>query len=290
MGGWFVVTGLLVMVCTPIALADTPSPPPSRISGDAGVTFTTQYVWHGILQENQGFIAQPYADLQLSLYESDAAVSKIALFTGIWNSLQSQDTGAAPGESLANWYEFDWDVGISIDFLQKWNLCLTYVEFTSPSNAFASSKNVQARLAYDDSDHHLSLMPYATIFAETDGKAGTGPNLGYYLELGIGPTLALNDPKSPCPLTLRFPAAVGLGFDGFYGDASGDNQTFGYASAGVELCLPLKFLSERGYGGWSLTAGVYEYYFGPGVRDANKAAGTGAAFDTVASLTMAVTF
>lgn len=250
-----------------VAQASPPQAAPSRrISADAGMTFTTAYVCHGIVLENQGLIAQPYADLYISLFEGKSgAIQKITLFGGAWSSLHSNHEFAAD-DRLSSWYEFDWNAGVSLDFLDHWNLGVSYIQYTSPSDSFSSSQNVQLKLAYNDADSPISLMPYAAIFIETNGKAGSGTREGYKLELGIAPSVPLTNPKGDYPVKLTFPAVVGLGFHDFYGNRSGGDELFGYASAGAVASVPLAFMSENGYGDWSLSAGVNLYYFGSGTR------------------------
>ncbi len=275
-----------------VALAPAPqAEAPSRISADAGVTFTTAYVSHGIVLEDQGLITQPYADLYISLYEGKSgAVQKITLFGGAWSSLHSNHEFAAD-DHLSSWYEFDWNAGVSIDFLDRWNLGISYIQYTSPSDSFSSAQAVQLKLAYNDSASPVSLMPYAAVLIETDGKAGSGTREGYKLELGIAPSIPLTNPNGDYPVKLTFPAVVGLGFHDFYGNRSGDDELLGYASAGAVASVPLKFMSEGGYGDWSLSAGVNLYYFGSGTRWANAAgAYTDDPWLLVGSVTLGVAF
>lgn len=46
-------------------------PNTGKLSFSAGVDFTTQYFFRGILQENQDFIAQPFGEITATLYEGD---------------------------------------------------------------------------------------------------------------------------------------------------------------------------------------------------------------------------
>ena len=278
------VTDFVGAVGNPKMLAE--AAPPKRISGDAGVTFSTDYISRGIQLENQGLIAQPYGNLYFTAYEGKGGiVDKVTLFGGIWSSLHSEHTGTS-GNTVDAWYEFDWDVGVAFDF-GKFNLNVMYIEFISPNNAFGTAHNLQFKLSYNDSDSKIPLSPYAIVFVELAGKAGTGTDEGVYIELGISPGFELSKDMG---LKVNFPIYVGLGLSDFYGDADGDDQFFGYAAAGAVLSMPIKFLNDGGFGTWTLSAGGYFYYFGDGVKDANKAIGTDTEYDFMGQVAIGVSF
>src|SRR5687768_2485865 len=46
------------------------------INGLVGIDFVTAYVTRGVVLENQGFIAQPYAELQFKLAEGGDMINK----------------------------------------------------------------------------------------------------------------------------------------------------------------------------------------------------------------------
>jgi len=277
-----------------IALAADP-PPQDKISGLTGVTFTSDYNSRGLLLENQGFIAQPYGELDFLITESkDGPLNKLTLFGGVWSSLHSEGTFAQ--HSPTDWFEFDWYVGASADW-GKLNTAFSYWEFISPNGAFGTARNFQLKLSYDDTSlwnnkpwEGFGLKPYAIIFVETAGKAGTGKDRGIYLELGVAPSYTFS-PKSDYPITVAVPVTVGLGFSDFYGDgsASNDNEFYGFSSIGVAASVPLKFMSD--YGAWTLTAGGYFYHFGPGVDWFNKATTAGDSdIDLVGSVGVSIAF
>ncbi len=270
---------------TPKMLADAAAP--RRISADAGVTFTTDYISRGIQLENQGLIAQPYGNIYFTAFEGSGTMSKLTLFGGVWSSLHSEHTGASPTSFVESWFEFDWDVGFAID-IGKFNLNVMYIEFLSPNDAFGTARNLQLKLSYNDSDSKFPISPYAIVFFELDGKAGTGRDEGIYVELGIAPGIPLGSGANAAKLT--FPIYVGLGFSDFYGNADGDDETFGYAAAGVVYSTPIPFLSDAGYGAWTFSVGGYFYYFGEGTQDANEAIGTDTEYDFVGSMSIGVAF
>jgi hypothetical protein len=253
----------------PAEAAAPAAPAPANtldIHGSAGVTFTTSYVSRGLVLEDKGVIAQPYAELDLTVFKSDTIISSITPFVGIWSSLHSKhtDAGAASTPSgatdtLPSWYEFDWYVGANVALNNNLTITTTYYEFLSPSDAFGTSHNLEFKLAYNDAslwDNKFALNPYAKVFIELDGKAGNGSSEGIYYEIGLAPSFKLID--SPTyPVTFTIPVTVGLGSNDFYAN----NESFGYASIGGTLSVPLAFIPSN-LGAWTLSAGVTFYYLG----------------------------
>jgi hypothetical protein len=248
------------------------------VHGLIGVDFPTAYISRGLVLEDQGFIAQPYGEIGFTLYEGEGTFSKVTAFGGIWNSLHSNhtDAGLASGATDSTtpaWYEFDWYGGFAFDFAEKWNLNLSYWEFLSPNDGFGTSRNVQAKIAYNDAGAwgggDFALKPYFIVFVETDGKAGSGSDEGIYFEVGVEPTVYTVG-ESAAPLSLSIPIKVGLGANDFYED----DETFGFATVGIKASLPLTFMPAE-YGAWSGYAGVYYYLYGDGVDDFNEGAGDG---------------
>ena len=250
---------------------------PDRLSGFVGATTTNIYISRWVLQENQGFIIQPYAELDFALFdEKEGFVKSSYIFAGIWNSLHTHHDYAdnLPGE-LAGWYEFDWYVGIAATLGGGFSANFQYVEFLSPAQAFGSAKNLILNVAFDDSPYlaKFAVKPYVQVLYETSGKAGSGADDGgIYLELGINPGLTLGE-ESDYPITLSLPAAVGLGFNDFFGDGDGDDELFGGFRVGVAAGVPLTFLNTAGYGTWSLSGNVSYWYYGDGVQDFNEGVG-----------------
>jgi len=244
--------------------------------------------------EDQGFIAQPYIELDFTLQEGDGFISKTVAFGGIWSSLHSQHTdqglaSGTPGVSATDvWYENDWYFGVAFDLAKNFNLNLSYWEFTSPNDGFGTSKNLQAKLAYNDVDawggKGFALKPYGIVFIETDGKAGSGSDEGVYIELGIEPTVYSFNSDSAYPVAISVPVKVGLGFSDFYED----DETLGFVSAGLKLSVPLAFIPSS-YGSWSAYSSVTYYFYGDGVDDFNKLAGDGDD-DIVAAFGVSMTF
>jgi hypothetical protein len=269
--------------------------PVSYITGDFGVTFTSEYISRGIVEADQtkGVIAQPYLDLYIKLYSGDAnsmfinSVSgQLSFWSDIGSNTQTANTAIGfpvnfvrdhknyPGTStrtasVPNWYEFDWDPGFSVTFAQKFTLLLQYFEFDSPAGAFSTARSIDANLTYDDSSllGPFALHPHATVLWElgAPGEAGLSPN-GWYYELGVAPSYTFL-PKSTYPITVAAPFTLGLGDSRFYEFAGRDNN-FGYFSVGPSVSVPLAFIPS-GFGSWTLTAAYTYYYEGTTVRAAD---------------------
>lgn len=226
----------------------------SAISGDLGVNFVSEYISRGAPQEVKGVIAQPYADLYFSLYEGKGFVDKVTLNLGIWGSLHSAHTLALPGSTTKGWYEFDYTPGVSVTFAKNYTATLSYMEFTSPSDAFLTSRNVNLNLAYNDTDllGAFALHPHVTYLREIEGKATTGPagTKGNYFEVGVAPGLPAYGPVS-----ITFPVTFGFGTSHFYAA----NHAFGYASGGVSASVALGFIPAK-YGSWSFNTSATYYY------------------------------
>lgn len=284
-----------------------------NIHGSFTGTYTTDYVTRGVLLENQGAIFQPTAEFDLTVFENklNTNFGKGVLIAGIWNSIHSNHefAGGASGQAtatLSSWYEFDWYVGASIDVTPELNLNVLYQEFLSPSDAFGTCKNVQAKVSYNDSKYWektgpwngFALSPYVIGFFELDGKAGTGSDEGVYVEVGISPSYTIN-PDSSLPIKISVPITAGFGFGHFYGSglnadgsfAGTKDENYGFVSVGLLASIPLNFMSDAGLGAWTYSVGGYYYNFGNGVQDFNDAgAGGGSRSEWVAITGVSVSF
>lgn len=206
----------------------------SWISGDLGVDVYSQYVFHGLVLENQGAIVQPYADVYIKLFESDGFLNTVTLNLGIWNSLHSNHTV----QSSTRWfYEFDFLAGVSFVFAKNFTFTPTYVAYTSPGDYFQTSHNLNLKLAYNDADllGAFALNPYGLVEFELDGKSGNGSDEGVYYEVGIAPGTTLG------PISVSVPVKAGFGSNEYYVSNAG----FGFVSAGVAvgytIPIPEKF-------------------------------------------------
>jgi hypothetical protein len=231
---------------------------PSAITGDLGVNFVSQYLTRGFVQENQGAIGQPYLDLYFAVYTAKDTdfINKVTLNLGLWSSIQDKKTGATAGNTVKDWYEFDYCPGVSVTFLKNFTLTTSYFEFDSPNGGFGNpSRNFNLNLAYNDADvlGAFALHPHVTYLRELSGKVGNlveTANKGDYFEVGIAPGLPAYG-----PVTVTLPITAGFGAQNFYYE----NQGFGYFSVGPNVAVALSCIPAK-LGVWTANFGATYYY------------------------------
>lgn len=251
----------------PVAL----TPVKSAFSVQLNLDCTSAYFYHGIVQEDTGFILQPAAKLTINVCEQDDL--KVDAFIGMWNSLHGQRTAAqTQGDFTEYWYEADLVGGVAFTS-GKFSLAAQYAVLTSPSDAYETVQELDFTVAYDDSEALAAwaLHPYALLAIETGADASDGANSdpGTYLELGIAPGFSFD--AGATPVTIAFPVSIGLSLADYYQNAAGDDDTFGFAQIGVKASVPLPF-AER-YGKWTLNAGVSALLLGDHMADVNAGQG-----------------
>jgi len=238
----------------------------------AGIDFATHYWFRGLAQENEGLIAQPWAEVGINVYSNDqpgAALTSADLSLGIWNSVHEARTGAAGATDVDPWYEADVYGGASFEWFGSFTTGVSYTFLTSPSDAFVTTEELGLSFGYDDSQHWADmgveipgfsgLQPSFSVIFETDGGADAGTELGTYFEIGISPSFTLI-PSEDYPVTLGLPLTVGLGSD-YYEDGMGNDDGFGYVDFGADVSLPLSFMPAE-VGSWSAYAGVHVIVLG----------------------------
>jgi hypothetical protein len=248
-------------------------PNTGKISLTGGFDFTTAYFFRGILQERDGLIWQPYLTVAANLYSvddydlgRDGPISSVSGFLGTWNSLQSAHTGGTDNDPV--FYETDWYGGFNIGLFNKATAGVSYVAYTSPSDAFRTVQEADLNLALDDSDWlgAFALYPSALLAFEFKGTA-LGAEKGTYLQLGIRPTWEAIKSET-YPVTLAFPVILGLSLADYYETDGGDDETWGYSSFGVVGSVPLAFMGEN-YGSWSASMGATLYTFNANLQRVN---------------------
>ncbi len=242
-----------------------------RVSVAFGTDFATAYFFRGLLQEENGFVAQPWIELGINLYESEGAISSIDFAMGSWNSVHSKETGGA-GSTVPPWFESDAYFTLSAGVFENFTLSLTYTALTSPNNAFSTIHELGGTIGYNDASFWESVglsfpgfegfQPYVTIIGELDGQAdapSTGGDEGIYLQIGVEPTILICE---PIDLVLAIPLTAGFSIDNYYEDfADGDDDFFGYFDVGLVLSMPLWFIPPE-FGAWELSAGVHFLFLG----------------------------
>ena len=225
-----------------------------RVSVGAGIDFSSSYYFRGIVQETGGFIAQPYLEAGLSLFEGENG--SVSLAAGTWSSLHSVGDAGFDG-APASFYETDFYAGLGFGFANGFGADVTYTAYMSPRGSWGTVKELAIGLSHDD-----VIAPYITLAFEIDGSAA-GDNEGTYLELGIEPSLPLDD----APVGVSFPVAIGLSPSDYY-DPGGVNETFGFFSVGAMLGVPISGIPAE-FGSWDFTAGVQLLFFGDVLKTIN---------------------
>ena len=64
----------------------------SCVTGDVGFDITSDYYFHGLLQQGSGFIIQPYGNLYFKVAEG-GVFDSVSVDVGIWNSLVKDEVG-----------------------------------------------------------------------------------------------------------------------------------------------------------------------------------------------------
>ncbi|MCY4598760.1 MAG: hypothetical protein OXF27_02430 [Acidobacteria bacterium] len=225
-----------------------------RVSVSAGIDFSSSYYFRGIVQETSGFIAQPYLEAGMSLFEGENG--SVSLAAGTWSSLHSVGDAGFDG-APESFYETDFYAGLGFGFANGFGADVTYTAYMSPRGSWGTVKELAIGLSHDD-----VIAPYITVAFEIDGSAA-GDNEGTYLELGIEPSLPLDD----APVGVSFPVAIGLSPSDYY-DPDGVNEAFGFFSVGAMLGVPISGIPAE-FGSWEFTAGVQLLFFGDVLKTIN---------------------
>ena len=242
-------------------------PNTGKVSVSAGSDWTSAYFFRGILQEDQGLILQPWAELGLNL-------GRVDLSLGSWNSFHDEQTGAGEDTTSDSWYEADFYLGLATPINEMLSLSVTYTSYTSPNDAFDTVNDLAFGLGYDDSGSEgLALNPSLTVIFETDGQADqngepTGTDEGVYVEIAIAPSFSPSADGALSNLSVEVPVTLGLSAEDYFEDGDGDDDTFGYLDIGIEGSLPLAVPADSGV--WSLTAGVHFLYLGDNLEQINN--------------------
>jgi hypothetical protein len=248
------------------AEAEGDAGPLSRFSGSMGVDFTNAYIFRGIVQEDQGFIAQPWAELDYNVYSSETGfIRDLTIGAGVWNSFHDQETLAS---SSPTWlYETDWYPVVYLTLPAGFSLTTNYYFYTSPNDAFSTVQELNLKLKWDDSEAlgRFALAPWVNFAIETH-RTSFGPNEGVGVQLGVEPTLYSFE-HDRYPVTFTFPMELGLSIDDYYEDASGSENTFGYFTWGVKASVPLAFIPKE-LGAWSFGVAAKGYVFSSDLANA----------------------
>ena len=264
-----------------VALAQ---PNTGKVSFSTGLDFSHAYFFRGIIQETDGFIAQPYGEIAFDLFEDAEGLNTGSLALGFWNSLHSGPSGSGgPSVNTTAWYEMDFYAGLSLGLVGQWQADVVYTQYMSPNDTFSTVKELALSLAFDDSERMgaLALAPYVMLAIETSGNAA-GIESGAYVELGVEPGLPLED----SPVSLTFPVTLGLSLSDYYQNVVGmvaENDAFGYFDLGLIASVPLLRVNER-YGSWEISGGVHLLFLG----DSLEALNAGDQFQAIGSFGVSI--
>lgn len=230
-----------------------------KVSVGAGIDFSSSYYFRGIVQETGGFIAQPYLEAGLSLFEGEN--SSVSLAAGTWSSLHSRGDSGFDGAPEI-FYETDFYAGLGFGFANGFGADVTYTSYMSPRGSWGTTNEVAIGLSHDD-----IIAPYVSLAFEISGGAEGGPNEGSYLELGIEPSLPLDD----APVGVSFPVAVGMSIGDYYEYDTGagiEDGAFGFFNIGAMLGVPISGIPAE-YGSWDFTVGINLLFFGDALKAIN---------------------
>ncbi len=246
-------------------------PNQGRVSFSVGNDFTTAYFFRGILQERNGFIWQPYGEINVSLYSTDDETDPMrgfGLFVGSWNSIQTKKT-LTTDSGPSNWYESDVYAGAKFSLFGNSELKAFYIAYTYPNGAFNTVQEFDVSYALNDSGWmgKWALNPSLLVAGEMDNTAA-GTEKGTYLEVGLRPSFTIIESET-YPVSLAVPIKLGLSLGDYFEDPAGDDDTFGYVQSGLVFSVPLAFIPAE-YGSWSASAGASVYTFGNNLKDYNQ--------------------
>ena len=295
------IRNLASMALIAIALAGLALPATARgeeqadglsLSYSAGVDFVTQYFFRGILQEDAGFIAQPWAEVGANLYSGNEgdALNSIDVSFGTWHSIHSEQTGT-DDDGPKSLYEADLYTGVSFGLYDNWAAGVVYTLYNSPNSAFDDVQDIQINVSYDDSGlwgnmgesvpGFSGLQPNVTILFETK-NAADGAHEGVYLQIGIEPSFTPLSNGNLKDLTVSIPVTLGLSADDYYeSPTNGGDESFGFLETGIKFSYPI---NER----WEISAGPYFMFLGNTAEDFND--GDDNSFEVIGKLGVSVSF
>ena len=234
-----------------------------RLSFSLGTDIPSAYFFRGYVQENQGFIIQPWAELGVMILDGTDNSPGVSLTFGNWNSFHSEKTGATE-PSHRSWYESDFYAGIALDW-DAFSLGLSHTVYTYPNSAINTVQEIGLTAGYSPPEDSICQKVLGDIsfglHFEVD-NSNVSMSEAIYMELGFGPSFDIFDGKA----TLSIPVALGFSVDDYYIDGSGSDDFLGYASLGADVAIPLW---SGAYGEWTLNAGANLLFLGSAAEAAN---------------------
>lgn len=248
---------LAATLAAPAALhAQDAAPPPSRLHGLVGLTFSDKYLTpRGMIVQDEGLTIQPLLLGFLDVYdgEPESFLSDITLVGGFWADYATDGLPESAGGGDTHFVEIDPILGLSFGIGKNWKLDVTYTAFCMQILDIGTSHHLETKLGYNDSEllGAFALHPYLIYWQELDKKATAAANFGvdssFYFEIGVAPSVMLGDLKLEAPMRLLLPD------DEFYGETFGDSSTVALWEVGLKASLPIEM--PPGYGFWTAHVG-----------------------------------
>jgi hypothetical protein len=213
--------------------------PDPKVTALVGADFPSSYFFRGYRQEGDPALTfQPYVDVAI-------AGEQVSFNVGVWNSLH---TGSL-SDADAGWYETDFYAAATMGMLKA-----TYTAYTYPKIDDATIHELMFSGTFSN-----ALAPSVALAFEF--SKASGADKGIYLELGIAPAVPMAD---DAPVSITIPVKVGLSLKDYYFDPStGEDTTFGYFSAGVNIGKSINDMFE-------VHGGITVYGFGDALKDWNN--------------------
>jgi hypothetical protein len=239
----------LILLIAPSASAQTGQATDADTVGvvtiSAGVDFATAYMLRGFRQDDSKLITSPRVDVGVAVYRGNGMLKSVTVGGGMWNSLNPGDAGRN-GASGELWYERRFNGTAGVRFGSGLSIATTYTAYTSPNSMFTTVKETALSVGLDDHLllHDSGINPYALFAFELDTAPGVGQldggfHAGRYLELGVDPGYVAKR------VHFTVPVKVGLSLSDYY-ELGGEDHTFGFASLGATIAVPLTRASRLG--------------------------------------------
>jgi hypothetical protein len=254
--------GLVIAQPAPAFGQESTLPASDAVAIAAGIDFGTDYVFRGVRQNSTGLVAWPFADFTARVLSSEGPLKRVTVNVGVWNSLNSGDTGS-DGPMTKAWYESRLWAAVDFHLGRGVSVGTSYTAYISPNDLFTTAKEIGIRVAMDDgrSLRGAAFHPYALIALEVDADPGVGQmdgglHAGRYLEVGATPGY------SSKRISFGVPIKVGLSLRDYFELGTTDHQ-FGFASVGGFVSVPL---GGSKMGRWHARGGIDVYRFGETTR------------------------
>ena len=236
-----------------VRAADEPAPNTGGLTFSGGADYVTDYYFRGYLQEDDGFIIQPYVQMGIKLMESDQV--SITPFIGTWMSFHEEKTGADDSSGPDAFFEADFYGGIDIAF-GDFKLTPLFTAYTYPNGAFETVYEAGLKLSYNDAETvgkaiGFALNPYVAAYYEVEDDNPGASEDGSW-EIGIAPSFSFK--AGSLPIGISVPVTVGMNLDDYYFEDDGSNEFWGFGSIGVAASVPLPIPTK--FGSWSWSASI----------------------------------